>query len=158
MGRPLPNDHQVARKLVMGALDPSGLGLAFEIDGAVVSAAVDASALVASRARVVPPGPLQAAVDDAAHAGAAAIRKRVGVTREVRARYLKPLYGGDRLRIDATLHKEAGDLLTLLVRIVNGKDQLCVEAEVEIFALGLQQVKSMAPGGQVPAELLRLLP
>ena len=81
-----------------------------------------------------------------------------GVTRESRVRFLKPLYKGEPMRIEGTVSKESGDLYTVAVRLIDKKLQLCVEADVEIFALSAEQVRRMTPDGMVPPELKRYLP
>ncbi len=135
MGRPISTEFQLARKILTGVLDPSGLALPFELDGNRVFAHVDANAEFCGRTRVVPPGRVQGVADDLAHATVAALKKRVGVTRESRLRFLKPLYAGDVMRADGTIFRDTGDLFVVQVRMHNRKEQLCVEGEIEGFAL-----------------------
>jgi acyl-coenzyme A thioesterase PaaI-like protein len=88
----------------------------------------------------------------------AALKKRVGVTRESRLRFLKPLYAGDVFRADGTLFRDAGDITVVQVRLHNRKEQLCVEGEVELFGLTGEQVRRMTPDGMIPPDLKRYLP
>ena len=158
MGRPISTEYTQARKVMSGVLDPSGLGLSFELDGSRVFTHVEAHESFCGKAKVVPPGPLQAVAEDLAHATVAAIKKRVGVTRESRMRFLKPLYAGEVFRADGTIFRDSGDLFVVQARLLNRKEQLCVEGEVEIFALTAEQMRRMTVDGMVPAELRRYLP
>lgn len=158
MGRPISSDYLLGRKLLTGVSDPSGLGVAFELDASRVYAVVEADEKLAGRAKVLPPGSVQSVVDDCAHAAVAALKKRIGVTRESRVRFLKPLYKGEPVRVEGAVQKEAGDLFTVAVRLIDRKLQLCVEGEVELFALSAEQVRRMTPDGMVPADLKRYLP
>lgn len=158
MPRPISGDYRLGRRLVTGVPDPSGLGLAFSLDGNRVYCQVDATPALVGKARVVPAGLVQAVVDDLAHATVAALRKRVGVTRETRVRFLKPLYASDTFRADGLVVGEANGLYTVSARLMNSKDQLCVEAETEVFALTAEQVRRMTPDGMIPFELKRYLP
>ncbi len=158
MGRPISTEYVHARRILTGALDPSGLALVFELDGSRVYARGDSNERMCGRAKVLPTGPTQAIVDDTAHATIAAIKKRVAMTRESRVRFLKPLYAGEAFRTDGTVFKDTGELFVVSVRVMNRKEQLCVEAEVELFALTAEQVRRMTPDGMVPAELTRYLP
>jgi hypothetical protein len=158
MGRPISTEFTQARKLLTGVLDPSGLGLAFELDGNRVFCHVDANDAFCGKARVVPPGRVQAVVDDLAHAALAALKKRVGVTRESRIRFLKPLYSGEVFRADGTLFRDTGDIAVVQVRLHNRKEQLCVEGEVEVFGLTAEQVRRMTPDGMIAPDLKRYLP
>lgn len=158
MGRPISTEYTAARKLLTGVLDPSGLALPFELDGNRVFCHVDANDAFCGKARVVPPGRVQAVADDLAHATLAALKKRVGVTRESRIRFLKPLYAGEVFRADGTLFRDAGDITVVQVRLSNRKEQLCVEGEVELFGLTAEQVRRMTPDGMISPELKRFLP
>ncbi len=158
MGRPIATDYELSRKILTGVTDPSGLGLRFELDGNRVFAHVDANAEFCGRTRVVPPGRIQGIADDLAHATVAALKKRVGVTRESRIRFLKPLYAGELLRADGTLLRDTGDLFVIQLRINNRKEQLCIEGEVEVFALTAEQVRRMTPDGMIPPDLRKYLP
>jgi acyl-CoA thioesterase FadM len=155
MGRPISGEYRLARKILTGSLDPSGLNLPFELDGSRVFSHLDPKKLVSSGVRVVPAGIMMALVDDLGHATVAAMRKRVGVTREVRLRYLKPAYLKDGLRADGHMLRESGGLFTVTARIVNTDERLCVEGEIEIFALAAEQVRRMTPDGMLPVELRR---
>ena len=158
MGRPISTEYTQGRKLLTGVLDPNGLGLAFELDGNRVFCHVDANDVFCGRAKVVAAGRVQAVVDDLAHASVAALKKRVGVTRESRLRFLKPLYAGEVFRADGTLLRDTGDLFVVQVRLNNRKEQLCVEGEVEVFGLTAEQVRRMTPDGMIPPDLKRYLP
>jgi acyl-coenzyme A thioesterase PaaI-like protein len=158
MGRPISTEYLLARKMITGANDPSALALSFELDGNRVFCHVDANDTFCGRAKVVHPGRLQAVADDLAHATMAALKKRVGVTRESRLRFLKPLYAGDVFRADGTLFRDAGDITVVQVRLHNRKEQLCVEGEVELFGLTGEQVRRMTPDGMIPPDLKRYLP
>ena len=158
MARPISGDYRLGRRLVTGVPDPSGLGLAFSLDGNRVFCQLEANPALVGKARVVPAGLVQAVVDDLAHATVAAQRKRVGVTRESRVRFLKPLYASDTFRADGHILAEANGLYTVSARLVNAKEQLCVEAEIEVFALTAEQVRRMTPDGMIPLELKRYLP
>ena len=158
MPRPISGDYRLGRRLVTGALDPSGLELAFSLDNNRVYCHVEATPSLVGKARVVPPGVVMAVVDDLAHASVAALRKRVGVTRETRVRFLKPAYAGDTLRADGLLVGEVNGLFTVGIRILNHKEQLCIEVETEIFALTAEQVRRMTPDGMIPFELKRYFP
>ncbi|MBM4280928.1 MAG: hypothetical protein FJ137_09245 [Deltaproteobacteria bacterium] len=158
MGRPISTEFTLARKLVTGASDPSALGLTFELDGNRVFCHVDAHEAFCGRAKIVPAGRVQGVADDLAHATLAALKKRVGVTRESRLRFLKPLYAGDVFRADGTLFRDAGDVTVVQVRLNNRKEQLCVEGEVEVFCLTSDQVRRMTPDGMIPPDLKRYLP
>lgn len=146
------------RKLMTGVVDPGGLGLAFELDGNRVFCHVDANDAFCGKAKVVNAGKVQAVVDDLAHAAVAALKKRVGVTRESRLRFLKPLYAGEVFRADGTLFRDTGDLFVVQVRLNNRKEQLCVEGEVEVFGLTAEQVRRMTSDGMIPPDLKRYLP
>jgi acyl-CoA thioesterase FadM len=158
MGRPISTDYTVARKLLTGVVDPSGLALTFELDGNRVFCHVDANDAFCGKAKVVPPGRIQGVADDLAHATLAALKKRVGVTRESRVRFLKPLYAGEAFRADGTLFRDASDIVVVQVRIHNRKEQLCIEGEIEVFGLTSEQVRRMTPDGMIPADLRRYLP
>lgn len=158
MGRPIAVDYTLSRRILTGVADPSGLGLAFELDGNRVYAHVEATAELCGRTRVVPPSSIQGIADDLAHATLATLKKRVGVTRESRIRFLKPLYAGETLRADGTLLRDTGDLFVIQLRINNKKEQLCVEGEVEVFGLTAEQMRRMTPDGMIPADLKRYLP
>jgi acyl-coenzyme A thioesterase PaaI-like protein len=158
MGRPISTEYTLGRKMLTGVADPSGLGLGFELDGNRVFVRVEAGPEFCGKARVVPPGRIQAVADDLAHATVAALKKRVGVTRESRLRFLKPLYAGDVMRADGTLMRDTGDLFVVQLRIHNRKEQLCIEGEVEVFGLTAEQVRRMTPDGMIPAELKKYLP
>ncbi len=158
MARPVQTEYTAGRKILTGVADPSGLRLAFELDGNRVFCHVDANEALCGRAKVVPHGVIQGVADDLAHAAVAALKKRVGVVRESRIRFLKPLYAGESCRADGTLARDTGDLMVVAVRMVNRKEQLCVEGEVEVFGLTAEQVRRMTPDGMVPAELRRYLP
>jgi acyl-coenzyme A thioesterase PaaI-like protein len=158
MGRKISNTYLLGRKLVTGVTDPSGLKLAFELDGNRVYCNVDANESISGRSRVVPASVIGGIVDDLAHATVAALKKRIGVTREARVRFLKPLYAGEVLRADGTLHKDGDELFTVQARLMNPREQLCVEAEIEIFGLSADQARRMTPDGMLPADLKRYLP
>lgn len=158
MGRPISTEYNQGRKLLTGVLDPSGLGIAFELDGNRVFCHVDASEAFCGKSKVVPAGRAQAVVDDLAHATLAALKKRVGVTRESRLRFLKPVYSGEVFRADGTIFRDTGDLFVVQVRINNRKEQLCIEGEIEVFGLTAEQVRRMTPDGMIPPDLKRYLP
>ena len=158
MGRPISTEFQAGRKILTGVSDPSGLRLVFELDGNRVFCHVDANEEVTGRGKVVPPSIVQAVADDLAHATVAALKKRIGVTRESRIRFLKPLYTGEHFRADGTVFRDTGDIVVVQARMVNKKEQLCIEAETEIFPLSAEQVRRMTPDGMVPAELRKYLP
>lgn len=158
MGRPISTEYTLARKILTGVPDPSGLKLVFELDGSRVFSHVDADEHLCGRARVVPAGGVQNVVDDLAHGTVAALKKRVGVSRECRTRFLKPLYAGERFRADGTIFRDTGDIIVVQARLLNRKEQLCVEAETEIFPLTAEQVRRMTPDGMVPSELRKYLP
>ncbi len=158
MGRPISTEYTQAKKLLTAVLDPSGLGLAFELDGNRVFCHVDANDAFCGKAKVVPAGRIQGVVDDLAHATLAALKKRVGVTRESRIRFLKPVYAGDVFRADGTLFRDTGDLFVVQVRISNRKEQLCIEGEIEVFGLTADQVRRMTSDGMIPPDLKRFLP
>ena len=158
MGRPVQTEYTAGRRILTGVSDPSGLHLLFELDGNRVFCHVDANETLCGRAKVVPAGVLQSVADDLAHATVAALKKRVGVVRECRIRFLKPLYAGESFRADGTIFRDTGDLAVVQVRMANKKEQLCVEAEVEVFGLTAEQVRRMTPDGMVPVELRKYLP
>lgn len=158
MGRPIQTEYTAGRKILTGVSDPSGLRLVFELDGNRVFCHVDANEALCGRAKVVPAGVIQAVTDDLAHATVAALKKRVGVVRESRIRFLKPLYAGESFRADATLARDTGDLVVVQARMVNKKEQLCVEGEIEVFGLTAEQVRRMTSDGMVPPELRKYLP
>jgi acyl-coenzyme A thioesterase PaaI-like protein len=157
MGRPIATDFTHARKLLTGVLDPSGLGLVFEHDGNRVFCQVDANDALCGKSKVVPSGRAHAVADDLAHATVAVLKRHVGVTREVRLRFVKPLYAGEVFRADGTLLRDAPEITVVQVRLFNRKEQLCIEGEVEVFHLTNDQVRRMTQDGSVPAELKRLL-
>ena len=158
MGRPITTEYVVGRKILTGVPDPSGLKLVFELDGNRVLCNIDANETICGRTKVVPAGQTQAIVDDLAHATVAALKKRIGVTRESRIRFLKPLYSGERFRADGTIFRDTGDIIVVQARLMNKKEQLCVEAETEVFPLTAEQVRRMTPDGMVPVELRKFLP
>ena len=158
MGRPISTEYLQGRKILTGVNDPSGLGLVFELDGNRVFAHVEATPELCGRGRVVPPGKVQAIADDLSHATVAALKKRVGVTRESRLRFLKPLYAGEVLRADGTIFRDTGDLFVIQVRLNNRKEQLCIEGEIEVFGLTAEQVRRMTPDGMIAPDLKRYLP
>lgn len=158
MGRPISIEYTLARKVLTGVPDPTGLRLVFELDGNRVFTQVDANEPLCGRSKVVPPNVVQGVVDDLAHATVAALKKRVGVSRECRLRFLKPLYVGERFRADGTLFRDTGEILVLQARLINRKEQLCVEAETEIFPLSGEQVRRMTPDGMIPPDLRKYLP
>ena len=158
MGKPISSDYMQGRKLLTGVLDPSGLKLVFEADSDGVATTIEATETFCGRAKEAPPGNVQAAADDVAHATAAHVKKRVGMTREARVRYLKPLYVGDRIRATGAVIKEKQDIFVVQVKLTNKKGDVCVEAEVEIFALAADQLRRMSPDGIVAPELKKYLP
>ncbi|MFZ9887769.1 MAG: hotdog fold domain-containing protein [Myxococcota bacterium] len=158
MGRPISGEYRIARRLLTGALDPTGLQLPFELDGSRVFTVVDTRQLQTGTSRVVAAGPLASISDDLAHATVAALCKRIGVTREARLRFLKPLYVKDSLRADGTMLRENNGLFTVSCRILDADERLCLEGEVEIFALQSEQVRRMTPDGMLPLELRRFFP
>lgn len=158
MGRPISTEYALGRKILTGVTDPSGLKLVFELDGNRVLCNVEANDALCGRAKVVPAGQTQAVVDDLTHATVAALKKRIGVTRESRVRFLKPMYSGERFRADGTISRDNGDIVLVQCRLMNKKEQLCVEAEVEFFALSAEQVRRTTPDGMVPLELRKYLP
>lgn len=158
MGRPISGEYRVARRILTGSLDPSALNLPFELDGSRVFCHVDTKRLQSGTSRVVAPGPLTNILDDLSHATVAALRKRVGVTREARVRFLKPIYTKDGLRADGHLLRESGGLFTVSCRVIDAEERLCVEGEVEVFALMAEQVRRMTPDGMLPVELRRFFP
>jgi acyl-coenzyme A thioesterase PaaI-like protein len=158
VGRPITTEYVVGRKILTGVPDPSGLKLVFELDGNRVLCNIDANEAVCGRTKVVPAGQTQAVIDDLAHATVAALKKRIGVTRESRIRFLKPLYAGERFRADGTIFRDTGDIVVVQARLMNKKEQLCVEAETEVFPLTAEQVRRMTPDGMVPVELRKYLP
>jgi acyl-coenzyme A thioesterase PaaI-like protein len=158
MGRPITTEYTLGRKIMTGIADPTGLRLVFEHDGNRVYCHIDANEALCGKAKVVPPGVVQGVADDLAHAAVATLKKRIGVTRESRLRFLKPLYTGEHVRADGTVFKETHDVVTVSVRLVNKRDQLCVEGEVEVFGLTAEQVRRVTADGMVPAELRRFLP
>ena len=155
MGRPISGEYRLARRILSGVVDPSGLDLSFELDGSRVFSHFDPKKVVTTQSRVVPAGFMMALIDDLGHATIAALRKRVGVTRESRLRFLKPAYTKDGLRVDGHMLRESGGLFTVSCRIVNSEERLCVEGEIEIFALAAEQVRRMTPDGMLPVELRR---
>ena len=92
MARIISGEYRLGRRLLTGVADPSGLGLEFSLDGARVFANLEAKGGSEGSARVISPGYVQNVLDDLAHATVAALRKRIGVTRESRVRFLKPVY------------------------------------------------------------------
>lgn len=158
MGRPISTEYTAGRKILTGVADPSGLRLVFELDGNRVFCHVDANENLCGRAKVVPAGVVQAVADDLAHATVAALKKRIGVTRESRIRFLKPVYAGENFRADATLFRDTGDILVVQARMMNKREQLCIEADIEVFPLSAEQVRRMTPDGMVPPELRKYLP
>jgi acyl-coenzyme A thioesterase PaaI-like protein len=158
VGRPISTEYVQARRILTGVVDPSGFGLVFELDGNRVYARAEATERIAGRGQVIPPGSACALLDDAAHATVAALKKRVGFTRECRLRLVKPLYADKPFRVDATLGRDSGELFVVSVRVVNEREQLCVEGEVEFFSLSAEQVRKMTPDGMIPPELKRYLP
>lgn len=157
MGRPIATDYMLANKIRTGVLDPSGLKLGFEQDGNRIYCFVDAAA-VNGRSGVVIPGVTLAVIDDLAHATVATILRRVGHTTETKLRFLKPLYAAERFRADGTILRDAGNLCAVQIRLINKKEQLCVEGEVDVFLLVNDQVKRMTPDGNVPQDLRKYLP
>ncbi len=155
MARIISGEYRLGRRLLTGVPDPSGLALEFSLDGARVFASLEADQKTVGNARVIPPGYVQNVLDDLGHATVAALRKRIGVTRESRVRFLKPVYVGQRFRVDGTIPREAGELVTVSARVHNEKDQLCVEADVEVFLLSADQVRRMTPDGMLPRDLRR---
>jgi len=158
MGRPITTEYRLGRKLFFGVSDPSSLGLSFELDGSRVFTFVDPKKLLVSGPQTVPPGLVMAVADDLAHAAVASLKKRIGVTRETRLRFLKPLYRDEVARADGTIASAQGEVVHVLMRLLNAKDQLCVEADVEVFLLGADQVRRMTPDGMVPPDLKRFFP
>lgn len=157
MGRPIATDYTLAHKIRTGVSDPSGLKLSFEQDGNRVFCFVDAAA-VNGRSAVVTPAVTLGVIDDVAHATVATILRRVGHTTESRLRFLKPLYTQERFRADGTVLRDSGNITAVQVRLVNKKEQLCVEAEVDVFLLVNEQVRRMTPDGNVPEDLRKYLP
>ena len=158
MGRPISGEYRLGRRLLTGTSDPSGLGLSCALSGARVYANIEANPADHRGARVVPPGFLQAVVDDLAHATLAALRKRIGVVRESRLRFTKPLYTAAPARAEGRLirdESDTGGVVEVEVNILNSKRELCLEATVEIFVLAAEQVRRMTPDGMIPLELKR---
>jgi acyl-CoA thioesterase FadM len=157
VGRPISTEYTAARKILTGVNDPSGLKLVFELDGNRVLCHVEADEALCGKSKVLPAGQTQAVVDDLAHATVAALKKRIGMTRESRIRFLKPLYADQRFRADGTIFRDTGDIVVVQCRLMNKKEQLCVEAETEFFSLTAEQVRKMTPDGMVPLELRKYL-
>jgi hypothetical protein len=158
MGRPISGEYRLARRILTGSSDPSGLNLNFELDGSRVFARLDPKRAVGPGVRVLTAGPIAALLDDLAHATVAALRKRVGITREARIRLLKPPYTNDALRADGHFLRETGGLFTIAVRLLDGEERLCVEGEIEVFALQAEQLRRMTQDGMLPVELRRFCP
>jgi acyl-CoA thioesterase FadM len=155
MGRPISGEYRVARRILSGSTDPSGLGLNFELDGSRVFTIIDPKRSPLGEASVVSAGRMQDIADDVSHATLAALRKRVGVTRESRLRFLKPLYTRDAIRAEGHMLRDTGGLYAINIRVIDGEERLCLEGEVEIFALAAEQVRRMTPDGMLPVELRR---
>jgi len=158
MARPLSGEYRLGRRLITGVADPTGMNLDFLLDEGRVYVQGKAHRERCHGAKVVPPGLVQNVADDLAHATCASLQKRLGVTRESRLRFLKPLYAGSHFRADGITHGHSADLCTVQVRFMNDKGVVCVEGEVEIFLLKAEVVRRMTPDGMIPLELRRFFP
>ncbi|MCP4502810.1 MAG: hypothetical protein GY822_22960 [Deltaproteobacteria bacterium] len=155
MARPLSGEFRLGRKLITGSSDPSGLRLDFTLDDNHIFIQRNTRREDCHGARVVPLGLLQDVADDLAHAVCAAKAKRLGLTRESRLRFLKPIYAGAHFRADAKVARSTSDLVTVEIRILNDKGAICCEGQVEIFILQADVVRRMTPDGMIPLELRR---
>jgi len=157
MPRTISGEYRGARRILTGSHDPSGLNLEFLLDGSQVKIQFAAPGNVKQR-RVVAPSFFASICDDAAHATLAAFRKRVGVSRESRLRFLKPLYEGEAFKLTGQVSKENGDLFSLTCSIINARNQPVFEGATDIFALTADTLRRMTKDGMIPVELRRYLP
>jgi len=157
MPRPISGEYQSARRILTGSTDPSGLKLAFALDGMQVVSQGEAPGTLKNR-RVVAPAFFASLLDDSSHAAIAALRKRVGVSREARLRFLKPLYEGEAYKVVASLARENGDLYSVSCQVFNARSQPTFEGECDVFALGADTLRRMTPDGMIPVELRKYLP
>ncbi len=159
MGRPISGEYRLGRQLLFGVPDPSGLDLHFELEPSRVVCTFDPSRHQPKRLRVVPSGLIQAVCDDLAHATIAALKKRLGVIRESRVRFLRPLYAQESYRAGATLAADADEgVLRIAVEFKNGKGAVVIDGEVQVFLLSAEQVRRMSPDGMIPLPLQRFFP
>lgn len=158
MARSISRDYQMARKLLSGARDPSGLALRFMRDGERVAAKTRIAAEQAGGARTIASGPLSALCEETAHATVAALKERVGITREVRLALLKPIYAEKAVTALGTIVRTSDALFVVRIQLIDEGGHTAGDAEVELFALSAAQFRRMSPDGMLPHELRRYFP
>ena len=158
MARPLSGEYRLGRKLITGVSDPTGMKLDFLVDNERVFVLGKVPRQLCNGAKVVPPGHVQNIADDLAHATCAAMQKRLGVTRESRLRFLKPLYAGGAFRAEGSVAQGGASLCSVNVRFMNDKGVVCIEGDVDIFLLNAEVIRRMTPDGMIPLDLRRFFP
>jgi acyl-coenzyme A thioesterase PaaI-like protein len=158
MGKAISQDYQLARRTMTGTTDPSGYEMTFEREGDRVVSFLNAVGTLVGKAMVLPAGPMGGIVEETGHAAVAALRRRVGVTREYKVRSLKPLYAKEKFRVEGRIVAEQGELFTVQTRVYNHKEQLCFEGETDVFALAAEQYRRMTQDGMISHDLRRYFP
>jgi acyl-CoA thioesterase FadM len=141
-----------------GTTDPTGFDMVFSREGDRVVCPLNAVGNLVGRSRVIPPGTMGAIVEETGHAAVAAMRSRIGVTREFKVRSVKPLYAKENFRVEGKIVAEQGGLFTVQCRVYNKKEQLCFEGETDVFALSAEQYRRMTPDGMISQDLRRYFP
>ncbi len=155
MARNISNEYRLGHRLMFGTTDPSGLNLTFEWDGNRVFTNLESKPSLHDKSSLFSGGLVHSIADDLAHATLAAIEKRIGMTRDVKLRFLRPLYARENIRADGTvsLDDSAQGSTPIHIRIYNQKDHLCVEGSISIFHFNADQIRRMSSDGMVPQGL-----
>lgn len=155
MARSISNEYRLAQRLMFGTSDPSGLELDFQWDGNRVFALIESNPRYHQGVSLFTGGLVHSIADDLAHAALSALEKRIGMTRETKLRFLRPLYARETIRADGTIstNQAAPGSTSINVRIYNQKEQLCVEGSVVVFHLNADQIRRMSSDGMVPQGL-----
>ncbi len=160
MRKPLSRNYLVARKMLVGAADPAGLKMQYEVDGNCVMSDIRPLNHRQGHVSLCSTGFIADVVEDAAHAGLAGLEQHIGLLREINLKHLKPVYAKDHFRIDVTRvpHVSQNDIRKLRIRLVNPRDQICVEGTCQLYCLSKAQFERMFPNHPIPSELRHYLP
>lgn len=138
--------------------NPQGLHLSFERSGRRVVS------------RYLPPPPhqgwfgmvhgglLATLLDELGTWTAAGLCRRIGVTRDLRVHYKRPLYVGEPIVLEGEIADEKPSLITVKGVLLNERGDVGCEGEITVFPLEEAQLAKMLPGGKVPDGLRPFFP
>ncbi|MFH1812255.1 MAG: hotdog fold domain-containing protein [Pseudomonadota bacterium] len=89
---------------------------------------------------------------------AAGLCRRIGVTRDLRVHYRRPLYVGERILLEGEIAEEKPTLITVKGVLLNERHDVGAEGEITVFPLEEAQFAKMLPGGKVPEDLKAFFP